>query len=55
MPVHASIEPLGWESEFFQRQSAKLIFPTQPRHLTRLSWLLLLSFRLKYLLIALIL
>ena len=26
MPVHASIEPLGWESEFFQRQSAKLIF-----------------------------
>ena len=24
MPVHASIEPLAWESEFFQRQSAKL-------------------------------
>ena len=26
MPVHASIEPLAWESEFFQRHSAKLIF-----------------------------
>lgn len=26
MPVHASIELLAWESEFFQRQSAKLIF-----------------------------
>lgn len=26
MPVHASIEPLVWESEFFQRHSAKLIF-----------------------------
>ncbi|WP_145493466.1 dTDP-4-amino-4,6-dideoxy-D-galactose acyltransferase [Yersinia aleksiciae] len=26
MPVHASIEPLAWESEFFQRRSAKLIF-----------------------------
>ncbi|QHB30903.1 dTDP-4-amino-4,6-dideoxy-D-galactose acyltransferase [Yersinia canariae] len=26
MPVHASIEPLAWESEFFQRQSAKLNF-----------------------------
>ncbi|MGE4801098.1 dTDP-4-amino-4,6-dideoxy-D-galactose acyltransferase [Yersinia hibernica] len=26
MPVHASIEPLAWESEFFQRPSAKLIF-----------------------------
>ncbi|RXA95033.1 MULTISPECIES: dTDP-4-amino-4,6-dideoxy-D-galactose acyltransferase [Yersinia] len=26
MPVHASIEPLDWESEFFQRPSAKLIF-----------------------------
>ncbi|CNH27368.1 dTDP-4-amino-4,6-dideoxy-D-galactose acyltransferase [Yersinia pekkanenii] len=26
MSVHASIEPLGWESDFFQRHSAKLIF-----------------------------
>ncbi|WP_145537842.1 dTDP-4-amino-4,6-dideoxy-D-galactose acyltransferase [Yersinia kristensenii] len=26
MPVHANIEPLAWESEFFQRHSAKLIF-----------------------------
>ncbi|CNI16960.1 TDP-fucosamine acetyltransferase [Yersinia aldovae] len=26
MPVHASIEPLAWESEFFQRHSAKLHF-----------------------------
>lgn len=26
MPVHASIEPLAWESEFFQRQSVKLNF-----------------------------
>ncbi|WP_145540097.1 dTDP-4-amino-4,6-dideoxy-D-galactose acyltransferase [Yersinia alsatica] len=26
MPVHASIEPLAWESEFFQRPSAKLHF-----------------------------
>ncbi|WP_145601476.1 dTDP-4-amino-4,6-dideoxy-D-galactose acyltransferase [Yersinia frederiksenii] len=26
MPIHASIEPLAWESEFFQRPSAKLHF-----------------------------
>jgi dTDP-4-amino-4,6-dideoxy-D-galactose acyltransferase len=26
MPVHANIEPLAWESEFFQCHSAKLIF-----------------------------
>ncbi len=33
MPVHASIEPLSWESEFFQRHSAKLIFSGSARQL----------------------